>query len=677
MERPVSLSFRRSQSHLLRCDRFLFLIGQERIFSALFFIYRVRTVKCEWEATTEIMARTNTSDFQHIANQKPLVGLWGLLRGFRLGYGVAVSSLAISVAARTGTFFLIGYLVDNILQQTAMLQVLPLVAAGFVALALTEGTFSFLSGRFAARTAEGIARKIRNYLYDHIQRMTFAFHDKMPTGDLIQRATSDVEAVRRFYQEQAIGVGRITLLFLVNFIALLNLNARLALASVVVVPVIVIMSTFFFRRVSKAYEHYQEQDAVVSTTLQENLTGVRVVKAFARQQYEMDKFEKDNYEKFVRGKKLLIMHSLFWPTADILCATQMIAGFAIGALMTMNNQLTLGEYVTYMGLVILLIWPMRELGRQIVQASTGMVSFGRLAEIIRTDREPIEHGTFTPPANYRLRGDIEFENVGFEYEQEQRVLHEISFHAEPGQVIALMGPTGSGKTSLVNLIPRFYEYEQGSIRLDGVELKEYPRDYLRRNIGIVEQEPFLFSRTIRENITYGVGREVSDDEVFAAAKAAAIHQGILTFPDGYNTLVGEKGVMLSGGQMQRVTIARTILKNPRILILDDSTSSVDTETEEEIRNALEELMNDRTTFIIAHRIQSVMNADQILVMEHGHITQRGTHRELVNQDGLYRKIYELQAKIETEVEREVEESTHEHAPKGDAQAMHERAAVLN
>ncbi len=617
------------------------------------------------------MAKTNTSDFQHIVSQNPLVGLWGLLRGFRLRYAGAIGSLAISTAARTGTFFLIGYLVDQVLKRADLFQILPLVAVGFIALALTEGTFSFLSGRFAALTAEGIALKIRNYLYDHIQRMTFAFHDKMPTGDLIQRASSDVEAVRRFYQEQALGVGRISLLFLVNFIALLSLNVSLALYSVVVVPLIVVMSFFFFRRVSKAYEHYQNQDAVVSTTLQENLTGVRVVKAFARQEYEMSKFEKDNFEKFVRGKKLLIMHSLFWPTADILCGAQMIAGFAIGALMTMNNTLTLGDYVTYMGLVILLIWPMRELGRQIVQASTGMVSFGRLAEIIGTEREPIEYGAFTPPANYRLRGDIEFQNVGFEYVKENRVLHDISFHAESGQVIALMGPTGSGKTSLVNLLPRFYEYKTGNIRLDGVELKEYPRDYLRRSIGIVEQEPFLFSRTLRENITYGVGRTVADEEVFAAAKAAAIHDVITSFPEGYNTLVGEKGITLSGGQKQRVTIARTILKNPRILILDDSTSAVDTETEEQIRDALEELMHDRTTFIIAHRIQSVMNADQILVLENGRITQRGTHRELVNQDGLYRKIYELQAKIETEVEREVAESAHEH------QTLRERAVVLN
>ncbi|MCG3141934.1 MAG: putative ABC transporter ATP-binding protein [Anaerolineae bacterium] len=596
------------------------------------------------------MAKTQTSEFDQVVSRSAVGGLWGLLRGFRLTYAGAIGSLAVSTAARTGTFFLIGYLVDQVLTSDTMMRDLPWVAAGFIALALTEGAFTFTSGRLAARAAEGIALKIRNYFYDHIQRLTFAFHDKMPTGDLIQRATSDVEAVRKFYAEQAIGVGRIVLLFLVNFIAVLTINRQLAVLSVIVVPVIITISIFFFRRVSKAYGYYQEQDAVLSTTLQENLTGVRVVKAFARQQYEMDKFERDNSEKFRRGKKLLIMHSLFWPSADILCSAQMIAGFAIGALMVMNQTLTMGEYVTYMGLVVLLIWPMRELGRMVVQASTGIVSFGRLAEIIRLHREPIEHGVYMPTTDERVRGEIVFRNVGFEYEKEHRVLRDISFHAKPGEVIALMGPTGSGKTSLVNLLPRFYEYEQGSIQLDGVELNEYPREYLRRQIGIVEQEPFLFSRTLRENITYGVGREVSDDEVFAAARAAAVHDVILAFPDGYNTLVGEKGITLSGGQKQRVTIARTILKNPRILILDDSTSAVDTETEQAIRDALQALMRDRTTFIIAHRIQSVMSADQIFVLEKGRITQRGAHRELLKQDGLYKKIYELQARIESEVE---------------------------
>jgi ATP-binding cassette subfamily B protein len=281
-----------------------------------------------------------------------------------------------------------------------------------------------------------------------------------------------------------------------------------------------------------------------------------------------------------------------------------------------------------------------------------MVSFGRVMGIIREEREPLEAGDYLPDGN--VHGEIVFNNVCFEYDDNDgNVLQDISFQCKPGQVIALLGSTGSGKTTLVNLLPRFYDYTCGEILLDGVELKRYPRKYLRRQIGIVEQEPFLFSRTIRENITYGVGREVSDEGIEASARAAAIHDVILTFPDGYNTLVGEKGVTLSGGQKQRVAIARTLLKDPCILILDDSTSSVDTETEAEIRSALEILMQDRTTFIIAHRVQSVMGADLIVVLDKGHIVQMGTHKELIQQKGIYNQINEIQTRIEVELEQEI------------------------
>jgi ATP-binding cassette subfamily B protein len=274
-------------------------------------------------------------------------------------------------------------------------------------------------------------------------------------------------------------------------------------------------------------------------------------------------------------------------------------------------------------------------------------------EIVKQTREPLFEGNFQPEEP--VKGEIVFEDVSFMYtDGKEQVLKNVSFQVKPGQAVALLGSTGSGKSSLVNLLPRFHEYTSGRILLDGVELKDYPRAYLRKQIGIVEQEPFLFSRSIRENITYGVGRQVSQEEVERAAKAAAIHDVILSFPDGYNTLVGEKGVTLSGGQKQRVTIARTLLKNPRILILDDSTSSVDPETEAEIRNALHELMENRTSFIIAHRIQSVMIADLILVLDKGEVIQMGTHQELVSQvDGMYRRIYDIQTRIDEELEMEI------------------------
>jgi ATP-binding cassette subfamily B protein len=325
--------------------------------------------------------------------------------------------------------------------------------------------------------------------------------------------------------------------------------------------------------------------------------------------------------------------------------------------MAINGTITVGTYLAYAGLVVWLIWPMRNLGRLIVQTSTGLVSYDRVMNVIREDREPLTTGDYLPVGNNDLtgnvRGELIFDHVSFEYDPESRVLHDINFHCEPGQSIALLGSTGSGKTSLVNLLPRFYDYTHGSLTLDGVDLKRYPRKYLRSQIGIVEQEPFLFSRSIRENITYGVGRAVSMEEVEAAAKAAAVHDVILSFPEGYQTLVGEKGVTLSGGQKQRVAIARTLLKDPRILILDDSTSSVDTETEAEIREALEQLMQGRTTFIIAHRIQSVMNADHILVMDKGRIVQQGKHNVLVAQEGIYRQIFDIQTRIESELEEEI------------------------
>lgn len=590
-------------------------------------------------------------DLKKTISPNRLKGLWGLMAGFRPYYLTANLALGIAALAKTGTYMLLRYFVDEYLSLHNDAVSLPLIALGFVGLAFVEGGFSFLSGRLAALTAEGVARRLRNYLYDHIQRLTFAYHAKTDTGELVQRSTSDVDAVRRFFSEQAIGIGRILLLFLVNFVAIATLNQKLAWISIVVVPVVLAISIFFFRRISNAYDDYQKQDAILSTTLQENLSGIRVVKAFARQEYEINKFDKDNWGKFVRGKNLAKMQSLFWPLSDMLCTAQIVIGYLVGATMTIQGEISVGTYMAYAGLVVWIIFPLRNLGRLIVQTSTGLVSYKRVMEIINEEQEPLDHGDYLPEMN--LQGKVEFSQVGFTYEEGSTALEDISFTCLPGQSIALLGSTGSGKTTLVNLLPRFYDYTQGHILLDEVELNRYPRRYLRQQIGIVEQEPFLFSRSIRENITYGVGREVAQDEVEAAARAAAIHDVILTFDKGYSTLVGEKGVTLSGGQKQRIAIARTLLKNPRLLILDDSTSSVDTETESEIREALTYLMKDRTTFIIAHRIQSIMDADLILVMDKGRIVQCGQHEELVQQDGIYRQIFDIQTKIEVELEKEI------------------------
>jgi ATP-binding cassette, subfamily B, bacterial len=587
-----------------------------------------------------------------------LVGLWRLMDGYRLHYLVAVIGVGLAALAQAGIYYLLRYFIDDVLGQDNYGMV-PWIAAGFIGLALLQGLFTFIGGRLSAQTSEGIALRLRSYIYNHIQRLTFTYHDRMQTGELLQRATSDVDAVRRFFAEQMIGIGRISLLFLINFAALLLLHVQLALWSVIVIPLVVALSLYFFKKVGEAYEKFQEQEAKVSNTLQENLSGVRVVKAFARQEYEREKFEKENFTQFALGRRLVWMHGTFWPITDIMCGMQMLFGFYLGARMAIAGDITIGTYLAYSGLIIHIIWPIRNLGRLITQMSTGLVSYGRVMEIVRQEREPLGAGDYIPEAG--IDGEVRFEKVNFAYAGPQNkmvdeplpVLHDISFSVKPGEIVALLGATGSGKTTLVNLLPRFYDYSDGLITLDGVDLRRYPRVYLRQHIGIVMQEPFLFSRTIRENITYGVDREVSDEEVFAAARAAAVHDVILEFPEGYGTRVGERGVTLSGGQKQRVTLARTLLKNPRILILDDATSSVDTETEADIRQALNGLMQDRTTFIIAHRIQSVMIADQILVLDHGRIVQRGTHEELMAEPGIYQRTFDLQARIEAELEAEL------------------------
>lgn len=619
-----------------------------------------------------------TYDLKHTLTTNRFVGLWRMATGFRSLYLVAIVVAGLAALSRSGVFYLLRYFVDDILTNEERGWQVPWVAAGFIGIALLQGLFTFGMGRLAAQTAEGVVRRLRNYLYDHIQRLTFTYHDRMQTGELLQRATSDVDTLRRLFQDQLIGIGRIGLLFLVNFTALVLLHGRLAVLSVLVIPVVVVASYFFFKKMETVFESYQNQDATVSNRLQESLSGVRVVKAFARQSYEIARFEKENWEKYRRGVRIANLHAMFWPLADILTGAQMLGGLYLGALMAINSEISVGTYVAFVGLLGGTIWPVRGMGRLVAHISTGLVSLDRVQQIIREEKEPLEDGSAV--TSKRLQGALRFEDMQFRYEmpaeeqheeEEKRtgltlhsgpaslranreyVLQDIDFDVRPGQVIGLLGATGSGKSSLVHLLPRFYDYSGGRITLDGIELRAYPRGYLRSQIGIVQQEPFLFSTTVRNNITYGLGRDVSDAEVETAARAAAIHEVILTFPKGYNTLVGERGVTLSGGQKQRVTIARTLLKDPSILILDDAMSSVDTETDASIRDALRALMKGRTTFIIAHRLQSVMEADLILVMDAGRVVQRGTHRELVSQAGIYRRMFELQAQIEADLQQEI------------------------
>jgi ATP-binding cassette subfamily B protein len=591
-------------------------------------------------------------DYSKLVTENRIKGLWLMMRGYRWQYLLANLMQGFSAGFKILTFLLLQHFVDKVIGHPEMGWQVLWIALGFIALAALEGYATYLSGRIAGFASEGIAQRLRDFLYDHLQHLSFTYHDKTQTGELIQRVTSDVDAIRRFFAQQAIQAGRVVLLFIIIWAVVLSLNVQLGLISVVVIPVVFAISLLFFREIGKRYEKYQSLEGKVSTALQENLTGVRVVKAFNRAEYEIAKFEEKNHAHYEQGKRLLISHALYWPITDVMIGIQQLTGYVVAGGMVIRGELTIGTYLAYAWLMIWLLYPIRNLGRLLIDMSEARVSYGRIKEILSQTREPLDEGKHQPQGD--LRGDVCFRQVNFQYEGEKAgVLHDIDLNVHSGQIIGLIGPTGAGKSSLVNLLLRFYDYNSGSIQLDGVELRDYPRDYLRRQVGIVQQEPFLFSRTIRENITYGLGRPATDEEIYTAARAAAVHDVILSFPDQYYTVVGERGVTLSGGQKQRVALARILLKNPHILILDDTTSAVDSETEEEIRTALKTIMHHRTTFIIAHRIQSVMLADQIVVLEKGKIVQLGKHQQLLAQPGLYRRIYEVQAQVEAELQQEL------------------------
>ncbi len=588
------------------------------------------------------MKKEDSSFLMGLSEYTGLRGLWTMMYGYRLLYGLAVFSIAVAALSRTATLLLLRYFIDDLLESKKTVTGIPFFSLLFVALAILEGAALFFKGKWAALSSEGTINRLRNFLFDHIQKLSFSYHDYTDTGSLIERVTSDVEVLRNFFSERAIAIGRIGTLFLFNVGALLYLNIKLGLFSLVFIPFILFQSYWFFKKISKAYEGYQAQEAKVSSLLKENISSIRIVKAFARHDFEMDKFEKVNYEKFKRGKKLMLLHSFFWPLSDILCTVQLLFIYYLGAVMTISGQISVGTYIAAAGMVIWIIWPIRNLGEVIIHASEAYVSYGRIATIIEEDREDDEK-VDKLPKNEKIRGDITFSHVYFSYNKEDPVLKDISFQCKAGGKIALLGAAGSGKTTLINLLPRFYECTSGDITVDGRSIKTFSRSELRKQIGIVEQEPFLFSRSIRDNILFGVFEKTEQKEIEKAARAAAVHNVILGFPEGYDTIVGERGVTLSGGQKQRIVIARTLLKNPRILILDDATSSVDSETEHSIRNALALLMKGRTSFIIAHRIQTIMEADTVMVLENGQIIEMGSHDDLVTNKGFYQKIFNLQS----------------------------------
>ena len=518
-------------------------------------------------------------------------------------------------------------------------------------LSVIRGAFSFAQQYLGEALSQTVSFDIRNSLYNHVQHMSFGFHDRYHTGALMSRAITDVENIRMFINMGLVRTPYFLALFLVVGTILLLKDWRLGLISASFMPVVMIYSSMIRLKMRNIWLIVQEKMAEMSTVLQENFTGIRVVKAFAAESHEEAKFERRNREvqtHFIEAEKMRASSTSFM-LFTFLMAMGLILFF--GGRRVIGGDMSVGELAEFIIYLQMLQMPVRMAGWLVNSYARAASAGQRLFEILDA-KSPVQEADDARELR-RPRGRVRFHNVTFSYDHTRRVLRGMNLEAQPGEVVALLGPPGSGKTSVVNLIPRFYDATGGWISIDGSDIRNVTLESLRRNIGIVQQDVFLFTTSIRENIAYG-NVDATQEMIEQAAKIAQMHEFIESLPDGYDTHVGERGSTLSGGQRQRMSIARAVLLDPPILILDDSTSSVDARTESQIRMAMESVMEGRTTFVIAHRLSTVHRADKIIVMKDGQIAEQGTHEELVEYNGLYREIYDLQLRPQEEVMREIE-----------------------
>ena len=536
------------------------------------------------------------------------------------------------------------------------IQSLLVIVGVIIGLSILRGGLSFFQNYFGEAVSQYVSYDLRNKMYDHVQHLSFGFHDRNHTGQVMSRAITDVENIRMFVNMGIVRTPYFMALLIVVSIILIRMDWQLGLASIAFVPVVLIISGIVRLRLREAWLKIQDMMADLNTVLQENLTGQRVVKAFASEDFENQKYNEKSQEvsdAFIAAEKLRAANN-----AITLFSFQM--GLAIiilfGGWRVINTDMTIGQLAAFVFYMQILAMPVRMSGFLVNSYARAASGGQRLFEILDTVSDVVEK----PAAKElgRVTGYVRFENVSFSYEEGKPVLNNINFEAEPGKVVALLGPPGSGKSSVANLLPRFYDVDSGRITIDGVDIRDTTLKSLRHNIGIVQQDVFLFGTGLRENIAYG-REDAPLEDVIQAAKIAQLHNFISALDGGYDTELGERGVNLSGGQRQRMSIARAVLLDPPILVLDDSTSSVDANTEDLIRQAMEEVMKGRTTLIIAHRLSTVHRADEIIVMDKGEIVERGTHQDLLALGGRYHEIYELQLRPQEEVMREIDVDTEE------------------
>ncbi len=588
------------------------------------------------------------------------------MRGTRLKYVGSIITVIIAVGVAFISPLLLSEIIDSVignarpLELPGMLQTwvdarggreflannMWILAALLIVINVLNGLVMFLRGKWTAQASESIAEKMRNRLYRHLQSLPYDYHVKAATGDLIQRCTSDVETVRRFLSGQLVEIFRAVFMLVIALVIMLRMNVTMTFASLILVPVLFAYGMVFFKLTMRRFRETDEAEGRMSAVLQENLTGVRVVRAFGRERFEVEKFNRvnDRYRDLAAHQANLLAY--YWSISDLLTMTQSAISLVVGVIMAANGELTVGDLLVFTSYVGQLLWPVRQLGRILSDMGKSFVALDRIDEILCQKSEPNSDAMLRPP----IDRDIVFDHVTFGYDRANPVLRDVSFTVPQGATVAILGATGSGKSSLVHLMQRLYDCTQGRITIGGVDIKDIDKAWLRARVGLILQEPFLYSRTIESNL--GIAKpDVTREEIREAARTARADEFITEFENGYDTLVGERGVTLSGGQKQRVAIARTLCKANDVLIFDDSLSAVDTETDAAIREALKQRQQGITTFIISHRITTLSQADFIIVLEQGRIIQQGTHDELVNQEGLYKRINMIQNSLEDELEQ--------------------------
>lgn len=507
-----------------------------------------------------------------------------------------------------------------------------------VLVAVVIAVLNFLKGRSSAKLSEDISENVRNELFDHLINLPYSYFNRINTGDVIQRCTSDVENIRVFLSQQLVEIVRIVTLMIVALAYMLTFNVRLSIYSTFLLPISFLFGLAFVKMFDSTFKNFEEKDGEVNTAIQENVSGVRVVKACNNQTYEIEKFNVVNENFYKALRRLLNAFAMFWSVSDLMCIAQYAIAICAGAYFGYKGIISAGEYVVFISYTAMLIWPVRQLGRILSEFGKTKVAYGRLVEIFDKPVEPDLETGITPDLN----GDIEFKDFSFKFDDEDTyTLKNINLKINKGESVGILGSIGSGKSTLMHMLLRFHPYDEGSITINGNELKDVNKRYLRKKIGIALQDNFLYGKTIIENLKLA-NPNVSDDEVFNVSRTANIHHTFKNFAEGYETQIGEKGVTLSGGQKQRATIARTLIKKTGILIFDDSLSAVDPETDASIRKNLKEISNEITTIIIAQRINTIMECDKIVVMDKGTITHIGTHDELINVEGIYKQVWDIQ-----------------------------------